>query len=75
MKGDKEKARLLRLLAKDKAELEWPCQNPDLLELVEIGHAARVRDYKSSWGGQDHSMSTIAITEAGRAALAALPPR
>jgi hypothetical protein len=69
MKGEKEKMRLLRLLAKEKAELEWPCSNRDLLDLVETGHAARTRNYTAHWGGRAHSMSTISITGRGRAKL------
>lgn len=73
-KGEKEKMRLLRLLAKEKAELEWPCQNRELLDLVKTGHVARVRDYTSRWNGRDHAMTTLTITDAGRAALGETAP-
>lgn len=66
MKGENEKIRLLRLLAKENAELEWPCQNRDLRELVAQGHVARIRDYTSYWNHRDHNMSTLAITDTGR---------
>lgn len=69
-KGDKEKIRLLRILAKEKAELEWPCRNRDLQELVQTGHVARIRDYTSHWGGREHAMTTLTITDAGREILA-----
>jgi hypothetical protein len=65
----KERIRLLGLLDKEKAELEWPCGNPVLRDLVSEGLAARVRDYEYAWGGRNHKMSTIAITDAGRAVL------
>jgi hypothetical protein len=65
----KERIRLLGILAKEKAELEWPCRNPVLLGLVAEGLAARVRDYEYEYGGRSRKMSTIAITEAGRSTL------
>lgn len=66
MTGDKEKARLLRILLKENADLEWPSRNHDLRQLVLAGLVTRARNYVSAWGGRDHEMTTLKITDAGR---------
>ena len=65
----RECIRLLRILTKQRAELEWPCQNPVLRQMEADGLVERVHSYKSQWGGRTHAMSTIAITPAGNAYL------
>lgn len=66
MTGHKERVRLLRILCKEKAELEWPCRNQDLRLLVAEGLVARTRNYTASWGGKERSMTSLQITPIGR---------
>lgn len=69
-KRQRERLRLLGHLARQPAVLEWPCENPVLWELVEIGEVALGEHSTSFWNGRDHSMRVLRITNAGRAALA-----
>lgn len=70
-KATDEQARLLRHLAKENAQLEWPCCNPVLLQMVDNGLAEVTYRWDEQWGGRMHHCAKIAITDAGRAALQA----
>lgn len=73
MSLDKEPLRCLKHLAKNSAQLEWPCSNPAIPWLVDNGYARKVRDFQASWNQRMHDCAEIAITDAGRQALQHTP--
>lgn len=66
---DKESLRCLRFLARENAQLEWPCRNATIPWLIDRGYARKVSEFQSSWGNRMHDCAMIAITDAGRKAL------
>lgn len=72
MQGEKERRRLLNILAKESAELEWPCRNAELLAMVDEGLVEISRRYQSQWGGCSHNMVSLKLTAGGLAELGTL---
>jgi hypothetical protein len=69
-----EEQRLLRALAQNTADLAWPSTNPVMVDLVERGLVAIIREYKAAWGGRDHRVAVLKITDAGREAMTSPSP-
>ncbi len=67
---DREAIRCLKFLAKEKAQLGWPCRNSTIPWLIDRGLALKARNFKAIWNDQEHDCAEIIITEAGRKALA-----
>lgn len=69
-KRQKERLRLLRLLAERSYTLEWPCENAVLRELVDNGEIALGESSTARWNRREHAMRRLSITPAGRAVIA-----
>lgn len=70
---DRESIRCLRILAKQPANLPWPCRNTSIPWLIDRGYARKLRDYRARWNNQMHDCAEIIITDAGRKALQQTP--
>jgi hypothetical protein len=66
-----EQTRLLRLISKEDAQLEWPCQNHVMIDMEERGLVKITQRFKSRWGGAEHDCARLTITDAGWNALIA----
>lgn len=70
-KDKDEQTRLLRLLTKEDAQLEWPCRNQVMIDMEERGLVKITQRFKERWGGREHDCARLKITDAGWSALIA----
>lgn len=65
-----ERHRLLHLIAKNGAQLEWPCTNQILAKLVDGGLVSITNTFAMHWNNGAHKCVALQVNEQGKAELA-----
>jgi len=65
-----ERLRLLEVLSKRAAHLEWPLQNKTMDALLREGLVEKAEQYKAGWGAGLHTVAVLRINASGRQLLA-----